>query len=322
VAEHKWIDELVGNTPLPNAARRALAVRLETVREFLRAVLEPSDQDVENVHQLRVSTRRARAAFDIFSTCIPDKVFREARRRLRSIRRAAGAARDWDVFLDHVLKEAGARKGKRDGGLDFVSGYALSQRTAARKRLQELADDHPSAVDHLIFDSVAAVRRPHGRHAPRTLGDLATPLFLDLTSALEEAASANLTDYRNLHQLRIAGKRLRYAIEVLAGCFGPQMRERIYPAVEEMQEILGLANDSQVAKGHLQELAEQVRSRTPTDWKRLGPSIESLLRQHEERIAEQRIHFQSWWSRWKEIITETSKTIRGSECVDSGVPLK
>ena len=111
--------------------------------------------------------------------------------------------------------------------------------------------------------------RPHARHAPRTLGDLATPLFLELMSDLDEAAAADLNDYRNLHQLRIVGKRLRYAIEVIAGCFAPALREQIYPAVEEMQDILGRANDSQVAQERLRELCKQLQSRAFSDWKRL-----------------------------------------------------
>jgi CHAD domain-containing protein len=324
VAEHKWIVELVSSTPLADAARRALAVRLESVRQFLSAALEPSDQDVENVHQLRVSTRRARAAFDIFSDCCPDKILRAARHHLRSIRRSAGAARDWDVFFDHVQEESSGKPGRRGPGLNFVSGYALSQRTVALDRLRKLGHDHPAAIDRLIFEAVAAVHRPQGRQSPKTLGDLATPLFLDLVSDLEQSAAADLTDYRNLHQLRIAGKRLRYGIEIIAGCFAPALRDRIYPAVEEMQDILGLANDSQVARERLKELSMYVQSRAPLDWKRLGPGIEGLMRLHEQRINRERKSFQNRWRRWKKVMAETSKAICGDKNrrVDSAVPVK
>ena len=47
---------------------------------------------------------------------------------------------------------------------------------------------------------------------------------------------------------RIGAARLRYAMEVFADCFPPPFREVLYPMVEEMQEILGRANDSQVAE--------------------------------------------------------------------------
>src|SRR5690349_7794695 len=99
MADGKWITDLRADTPLPEAAQRVLAVRLEVVGHYLpRAVQEP-DRDPEFVHQLRVGTRRADAALRIFRPCLPRKVYKKARRRLRELRRAAGAVRDWDVFL-------------------------------------------------------------------------------------------------------------------------------------------------------------------------------------------------------------------------------
>src|SRR5262249_55834949 len=97
MAEGKWISDLKPGSPLAEAARHVLFVRLQVVKDCLpRAALE-ADRDIEYVHQLRVGTRRADAALRIFKVCLPKKVQGEARRRLRKLRRAAGAARDWDV---------------------------------------------------------------------------------------------------------------------------------------------------------------------------------------------------------------------------------
>src|SRR3954451_20772642 len=99
MADGKWIDGLHADTPLPDAARRVLAVRLEVVRDKLPLAIHKSEEDIEYVHHLRVGTRRAGAALEIFGPCRPDKVYKAARKQLRRMRRAAGAARDWDVFL-------------------------------------------------------------------------------------------------------------------------------------------------------------------------------------------------------------------------------
>src|SRR5690348_512201 len=99
----KWISDLKADTPVAEAARHVLFVRLQVVKDYLpRAALEP-DHDIEYVHQLRVGSRRADAALRIFRACLPAKAHRKARRRLRKLRRAAGAARDWDVFLADLL---------------------------------------------------------------------------------------------------------------------------------------------------------------------------------------------------------------------------
>src|SRR5215831_7032142 len=99
MAEGKWISDLAAETPLVDAARRVLSIRLEVVRDWLGLALREPDKDPEHVHQLRVGTRRAGAALEIFAPCLPEKVYDAARRHLRRLRRAAGAARDWDVFL-------------------------------------------------------------------------------------------------------------------------------------------------------------------------------------------------------------------------------
>src|SRR5260221_5916979 len=102
MADDKWISGLRGDMPVPEAARLVLAVRLGVVLDRLPAAVARADEDVEHVHQLRVGTRRAGAAVRIFGDSLPAKLFRKVNRALRAIRRAAGAARDWDGFLDMV----------------------------------------------------------------------------------------------------------------------------------------------------------------------------------------------------------------------------
>ena len=62
MAEGKWISDLMATTPLADAARLTLGVRLEVVRDYLQQALHQADKDPEYVHQLRVGTRRAVAA--------------------------------------------------------------------------------------------------------------------------------------------------------------------------------------------------------------------------------------------------------------------
>src|SRR5581483_5712878 len=100
---------------------------------------------------------------------------------------------------------------------------------------------------------------PGPDHGARILLDLARPQLAGLVHELDRAAAGDLKDYAVLHQVRIAGKRLRYAMEVFGDCFPPMFRDELYPAVEEMQEVLGLANDSHVASGNLSELRERLR---------------------------------------------------------------
>jgi CHAD domain-containing protein len=307
MAAGKWISDLTTTTPVANAARHALTARLEVVRDYLPLALHEADKDLEHVHQLRVGTRRARAALDIFALCLPQKTCKTAKKLLRGLRRAAGEARDWDVFVAGLVSWEGRRGGREKPGLDYLIGYGSAMRTAAQAHLEQAAADYPFSFDRFLAETVAAVHRPPAG-GPRTLADLARPLLAGLLRELEEAASGDLNDYVHLHRVRIVGKRLRYAMEVFADCFAAPFREEFYPAVEQMQEILGNANDSHVASLRLAALAARLQVVLPAEWKRYRPGIEKLLRHHEERLPRERAHFEEWWVRWQKSGAESAFT--------------
>src|SRR6516165_2489416 len=206
MAGGKWISGLTADTPLADAARRVLTVRLELVRDALPPALHEAEQDPEHVHQLRVATRRARAALDIFADCLPPKAYKRVRRELRDLRRAAGEARDWDVFLLALAERQRKPPARQRPGLDFLTGYALSRRLAAQDHLLAAGEKQPFASDRLLAETVAAVHRPHVNGTARVLMDLARPTLGALLGELEEAAGRDLHDYAHLHQVRIMGK--------------------------------------------------------------------------------------------------------------------
>lgn len=284
--------------PLTEGARRALTVRLEVVRDYLPRALHEADSDIEIVHQLRVGTRRARAALDIFTPCLPQEMYKKLRRSLRTIRRAAGEARDWDVLLADLLDWGRQQRTRRRPGVNVLIGCAVARREAAQAHIQELGDDYPAIFAALLTETLAAIRQPDDANAS-TLSDLATPLLSELLDELDQAASGNLEDYNQLHEVRIIGKRLRYAMEVFAGCFAPRFREEFYPAVEAMQEILGTANDSHVAAGRLKTLRQRLQTLPATEWKRFKPGIDGFLQYHEDRVVRERKRFQAWWDDWQ-----------------------
>jgi CHAD domain-containing protein len=299
LAAGKWISELKPTTPLADAARHVLTVRLEVVRDYLPLALQQADNDPEHVHQLRIGTRRARAALDIFACCLPARVYKGARNQLRAIRQVAGEARDWDIFLAGLTQWAREHAKRLWPAVDCLVGYTLARREAAQLQLQEAGKDYPFAFERFLAETVAAVHKP-GDLRLRTLVDLALPRLTGLLSNLDQAAGRDLDDYEHLHRIRILGKRLRYTMEVFADCFAPAFRTEIYPAVEAMQEILGNANDSVVACRRLESLAERLQALAPAEWKRYRPGLESLLHYHRSRLPQERERFQEWWKGWRQ----------------------
>src|SRR5258707_4887072 len=124
----KWITYLRPDTGLTEAARHVLFVRLQVVCDYLPRAMYEADHDPENVHQLRVGTRRAGAALRIFADCLPKRLYDKTRKSLRSLRRSAGAARDWDVFLETLQTRVTRSATKQQRGLVFLLGFAHGQR--------------------------------------------------------------------------------------------------------------------------------------------------------------------------------------------------
>lgn len=301
MAEGKWIEGLTGDMPFAAAAKHVLAVRLDAVHERLALAVFHSSDDLEHVHQLRVGTRRAGAAVRIFGECLSNKERKTLSKMLKSIRRAAGAARDWDVFQEAVSQRSIRATAPQKPGFDFLLGYGQGQRAVAQKQLDGLV---ALAQGEYQLRTKECLESLDDLSEGGTFRSQAIPRLTTLLQELDAAALQDLQDYEKLHQVRIVGKQLRYAMEIFAECFAPDFRESIYPEIEEMQEILGLANDSHVAVQRLTEIRDRLEKTLPKEWRRCEPAIEALMRAHQKRLPEQRRHFLKWWKAWRTAGTE------------------
>jgi hypothetical protein len=146
-----------------------LTVRLVAVCHYLPLAMYQAEKDPENVHQLRVSTRRSGAAVDIFALCLPEKVYKAIRKQLRNIRRAAGAARDWDVFLDSLIGWAEHDTARLRPAYLFLMGYGLAQRIDAQGQLQALTPEYHFDLERRVAETIAAVHKPRSQPELQTL---------------------------------------------------------------------------------------------------------------------------------------------------------
>jgi CHAD domain-containing protein len=298
MSEGKWVTNLKASTPAAKAAGRVLKVRLEVVEKYLRPALKEPFKDPEPIHQLRVATRRAKAALDIFSSCLSRKIVKKVNKWLRTFRHAAGEARDWDVFLASLT--AGKKKltVRNRAGLDLLLGYAWDRRMAAQEQLVATAKEHRNAFRKWLGKTLAAIHKPASSQ-PQNLGKMAR---LQLADPFREIAKTGLRDLKNiqgLHRLRITGKRLRYAMEIFADCFAKPFREQLYPRVIQMQDILGAIHDNHIACERLESLRTQLQEIMPGDWPRFKPAIEWILKEHQAKIHQETQRFQEWWDHWQ-----------------------
>jgi CHAD domain-containing protein len=263
-------------------ARRTLRKRLDAVwNAVTAAACDPPDP--ERVHRLRVATRRTLAAIDAFADLLPAGRRRWFEKRLRLLRRTAGAARDLDVLTDRLGREPAGR-GPRSRLVAMLARQRLASRAPIRRLHDELlAADWHARTERLI-DAVGTRGhdRPFAVHARRHFRPL-VERFCAMTDRRLRAAD-------DIHRLRIEGKKLRYAMEIFACVFPAHDRARCEDALERLQRTLGEFTDHAAAE-------ERLRRWARADGAAVARGAIADLREREAEAAERaRREFAKWWS--------------------------
>ncbi len=216
------------------------------------------DEDVEDVHQMRVATRRIRTSLQVVEGVYDPEPIRRYRRGLRRVARSLGAVRDGDVFLAHVLAYRDSLPADAHARLEPLITAVTAERTQAHERL--LADFDAKRYQKLKQAFALFLTTP-GLHTTRSDSGL-TPRVRDFAGSAiwrryeqwraYETVLRGATD-ETLHQARIAGKRMRYTLEFFAEALGPNVEQVLSPLVQ-LQECLGALQDVVTARIHVASL--------------------------------------------------------------------
>jgi CHAD domain-containing protein len=120
--------------PMREAAARTIAVRTEEVFEHAAGVLDTSD--IERVHDMRVATRRLRAALEVFESCFPKREFKRTLRDVKRLADALGMRRDPDVALA-MIDGIGAKLSSSDrAGIRSFEGELRGDQSTGNRELE------------------------------------------------------------------------------------------------------------------------------------------------------------------------------------------
>jgi CHAD domain-containing protein len=97
MAKPRPIPDLSADVSYGNAAAKIVSVRAAELTEQAEGVLDTGD--IERVHDMRVATRRLRAALEIFEPCFPARSYRRALDDVKRLADALGERRDRDVAI-------------------------------------------------------------------------------------------------------------------------------------------------------------------------------------------------------------------------------
>ncbi len=210
-------------------------------------------EDIEELHEMRVATRRLRAALDLFADVLPIRA-QTFRVELGWLANVLGAVRDLDVQLESQAAMVGADQ--QALWADLTSLLEAERETAQTELLTALDS---ARWDRLRNGMTSMVQQgPHRRSTATRLPALAVvpDLIGSRHGAVVKAArrakrSGEATDF---HRLRIRCKRLRYSLEFSAELYDGRTKPYTRQ-LAKLQDQLGLLQDAEVAANRLTELA-------------------------------------------------------------------
>lgn len=266
---------------VPDVLTRALAPRLA---QFSRELGRARRGVVRGVHQSRVASRRLREGLGALESVVADDVRRRALRALRDMARALGAVRECDVTIALVGTQAARHEWPPTAVSQVLQSLQADRKRRQRDLLRVLADPRRRRAVAQVRSHLPEVRTVETR---RAVTDAAAhrrrKRAVALAKELRHLGTLYVPD--QLHAVRLATKKLRYALE-WEQQVGRRGWARERQLLERAQEALGAWHDVLI----LQERLHRVRrsgdwSRvTTSDLKHMAAQLERECRAHHASI--------------------------------------
>lgn len=225
-----------------------LRQRFEEMISYRQHALNP--KDVEGVHAMRVASRRLRSCMRDFMPYLGKRRLVSPEKRIRRIADALGEARDQDVAILALEKLESSTSPPFSTTLrELVVTRNEIRRVAHQKLKQILMKQELNDLQAQFAEALAAATIPKpsfvkGSTANFSYDEMAATVIRARLMELERSSVSlyNPFESKPLHEMRVAAKRLRYAVELFQQCFdrelGPfaKMSGRLQTALGEVHD--------------------------------------------------------------------------------------
>ncbi|MCC6143634.1 MAG: CHAD domain-containing protein [Candidatus Hydrogenedentes bacterium] len=240
-------------------------------------------EDPEGIHQLRVASRRLRAALTEYRPAIESEPRQRLNTLAREITQHLGRARELDVMETLLMVEREPLKGVARLAVNEALACVRSARQAARGDVAHAADLADSLdLDQSLLDVFAALHAPkkcHLKHVQARLGKRWEALCACFDTWMSDA------DDEILHDLRKAAKKFRYSCELYLDLY-PRGLEDFINGLKTVQQDVGMWNDYRVLRAELKRCASEAD-------RHAAPGFPEVFQTLDERITIHRDAFQA-----------------------------
>jgi len=284
----------VAEDTLAEAGRKVMRFHLARMLEREPGVR--AGEDPEDIHKMRVATRRQRAAWRVFGSAYRQGRTKPYRRGLRDAARRLGAVRDLDVQLENLAAYRRDLTDREQRAIEPLGATWRQHRDDAHQLLLRELDSPGYArfiddyVDFVRSEGAAAsavtATQPH-----RVRDTAPSRIWAAYEQVRTYEPVLRWADVGTLHDLRIAAKWLRYSLEFVDEALGPEARPLI-SRVTALQDHLGLMNDADVAASMARTfLVEHAAASSETE----SAAIGRYLLDREREVAKLRRSIAAPW---------------------------
>jgi CHAD domain-containing protein len=267
-------------------------------------------KNIEDIHDIRVASRRIRTCLTIFEEYFPPKKFKTWSKEIKGITNAYGAVRDLDVqieLLDRIYAKVSDPKIR--SGLRRVRLRLKQQRG---KRQEETTNITQVVIESPTLAELKDWCEKNINSAAPV--DQQTPAlyqlgYKNIQHHLDEFLFFEVFVFdparvKELHQMRIAAKRLRYSLEVFSELF-THKSDFALDIARQSQEYLGQIHDADVWISFLPDFMEREQNKIRSfygyggPFSRLKPGIEFLSKNRQDERRKLYKKFLQEWQKWK-----------------------
>ncbi len=206
-----------------------------------------SNPDAEVLHKLRVSLRRLRTLLWAYRPLLDEQFDNQRRALFRFYANAAGKTRDWDILIA-LLDEMSDGQGNPGDGLQAARSHALD---TSRETLEHA--DVKRALRDTLKEANRELNTAHERNSlPKFARKRLAAAQKSMAKRMKRAARAKRSDYASYHEVRKAGKKLRYLIEFFEPVLAKKQRKAARP-LKKLQKRFGALNDVVASEQLLRE---------------------------------------------------------------------
>jgi len=242
------------------------------LQAFMNKVSKPRVNTFSCIHRMRIATRKLESLLRLFKFAISKKLFCKVNKLLGKIRKKAGTIRNHQLFLKNIDKATFSdRKLKKS----FTTHIQKNIR-CSKAEFCDFAKKHKSKLLVLLKEVNLQIKTLQLRKCQK----IKRSKIRGFKKRVEAAIRNKQIRFKEIHEMRITAKKLRYQLEILSEIHSNKNDQSAIKQLRKLQKVFGRITDQKLFIRHMVMLRQYYKKESDTSVKEL----DHLIQQAKQRF--------------------------------------